>query len=127
MTDIVRHFWDTVFEKIGSLFDWEFSVGELRDEDCIRVEKPEISEKELDDMIDESVRDMKMCELVDDMRRTLIARIIPSLPVSPNINDGRDRDRTRKQINRFEFRWYLEEARKAWHDQEKRHTPTENR
>lgn len=113
MADIIRRFWDMVFDKIGSLFDWEFSVGELRDEDCVRIEKPEISDEELDEMIDQSVVNTKVDKLVDDMRRTLIARIVPGMPITPKTNDGKDRDRTRKQINRFEFRWYLEEARKA--------------
>lgn len=113
MADIVRQFWDTVFEKIEGLFNQEFSCSGLRDEDCVRIEKPEISDEELDEMIEYSIMDKKIDELADSMKRTLIARIIPSMPVTPNTNDGKDRDRVRKQINRFEFRWYLEEIRKS--------------
>jgi len=50
-------------------------------------------------------------EMVKDIRQTLTARIIPSLPATPNTND--DRDRTREVINRFEFDYYLEQAHRA--------------
>lgn len=51
-------------------------------------------------------------DLVKDMKRTLKARIIPNLPISPKTNDGRERDFVREQIDRFEFDWYLDEARR---------------
>ena len=51
-----------------------------------------------------------MKDLIVDLRRTLIARIIPNLPLTPNTNDGTDRDWVRKRINQFEFDYYFKEA-----------------
>ena len=49
----------------------------------------------------------KIKEEVEDIKRTLLARIIPSLPITPNTNDGKDRERVKDIINRFEFEDYF--------------------
>ena len=37
MADIVKDFWDRVFNTIEELFDWSPMRGKLHEEDCIRI------------------------------------------------------------------------------------------
>lgn len=51
-------------------------------------------------------------ELIEDIRTTLLARVVPGLPLTPNICSGTERDMVRKEVNQFEFDYYLKEVQR---------------